>query len=129
MAGFLNPFAPTVLLGPSLVYGVIGLWRGNFPSIPRNWALCDGSNGTPDLRDRFLRAAGGGFNPGDSDGVSSNPHSFTGDGHQHTLLPGPVMDSNPSYFENTETSEISGTTDAPSTLPPFYSLLYIMYIG
>jgi microcystin-dependent protein len=32
--------------------GVILMWSGS--SIPTGWALCDGTNGTPDLRDRFV---------------------------------------------------------------------------
>lgn len=34
--------------------GVIVMWSGSAASIPANWAICDGSNGTPDLRGRFI---------------------------------------------------------------------------
>lgn len=34
--------------------GVIVMWSGSISSIPKGWALCDGANGTPDLRDRFI---------------------------------------------------------------------------
>ncbi|MBL4586185.1 MAG: tail fiber protein [Flavobacteriales bacterium] len=34
--------------------GGIIMWSGTIASIPVGWALCDGSNGTPDLTDRFL---------------------------------------------------------------------------
>lgn len=37
--------------------GVIVLWSGNFGSIPAGWVLCDGTNGTPDLRNRFVFGA------------------------------------------------------------------------
>ena len=30
------------------------MWGGVVSNIPAGWALCDGSNGTPDLRDRFI---------------------------------------------------------------------------
>jgi hypothetical protein len=35
--------------------GTIVMWnnRGG-ASIPTNWALCNGTNGTPDLRDKFI---------------------------------------------------------------------------
>lgn len=38
--------------------GVIVLWSGSADRIPQGWALCDGTNGTPDLRDRFVVGAG-----------------------------------------------------------------------
>jgi hypothetical protein len=41
--------------------GVILLWSGSSTSIPANWALCDGTNGTPDLRDRFVVGAGNAY--------------------------------------------------------------------
>lgn len=48
-------------------------WSGSIASIPPGWALCDGNNGTPDLRDRFIVAAGGAYSvgaTGGSDAVS-----------------------------------------------------------
>lgn len=38
--------------------GVITMWSGSIGSIPVGWFLCDGTNGTPDLRDRFIVGAG-----------------------------------------------------------------------
>jgi len=37
--------------------GVIVMWSGAIANIPAGWALCDGTNGTPDLRDRFVIGA------------------------------------------------------------------------
>lgn len=37
--------------------GVIVMWSGKISDIPSGWALCDGTNGTPDLRDRFVVGA------------------------------------------------------------------------
>lgn len=34
--------------------GGIILWSGAITNVPSGWALCDGANGTPDLRDRFV---------------------------------------------------------------------------
>ncbi len=39
--------------------GGIIMWSGAINDIPVGWALCDGSNGTPDLRDRFIVGAEG----------------------------------------------------------------------
>lgn len=43
--------------------GLIATWRGTAASIPAGWALCDGNNGTLDLRGKFQV----GYNPSDSD--------------------------------------------------------------
>jgi microcystin-dependent protein len=37
--------------------GVVVMWNASISSIPPGWALCDGQNGTPDLRDRFVVGA------------------------------------------------------------------------
>jgi microcystin-dependent protein len=37
--------------------GGIIMWSGTIANIPSGWALCNGSNGTPDLRNRFLIGA------------------------------------------------------------------------
>lgn len=34
--------------------GIALLWTGSIADIPNGWALCDGTNGTPDLRGRFV---------------------------------------------------------------------------
>lgn len=52
--------APTLKqAGSALVpTGVIVLWYGNTSNVPAGWQLCNGSNGTPDLRERFVLGAG-----------------------------------------------------------------------
>jgi hypothetical protein len=51
--------------------GVIVMWSGSVASIPTGWALCNGSNGTPDLRNRFVVGAGNVYNPGNTGGADS----------------------------------------------------------
>lgn len=41
-------------LSALLPSGVITMWSGTIATIPSGWLLCNGSNGTPDLRDRFI---------------------------------------------------------------------------
>jgi hypothetical protein len=38
-------------------YGAIIMWYGTIANIPQGWALCDGNNGTPDLRNKFIVGA------------------------------------------------------------------------
>jgi len=49
----LNQIIPTQII-PT---GVIVMWSGSIASIPSGWALCNGSNGTPDLRNQFIIGA------------------------------------------------------------------------
>lgn len=69
--------------------GVIVMWSGTQASIPNGWALCNGTNGTPDLRDRFILSVadtGTSYDVGATGGahnynlsVAQLPsHSFTG---------------------------------------------------
>lgn len=51
--------------------GVIALWSGSIASIPSGWALCDGANGTPDLRDRFVVGAGNSYSVGATGGAAT----------------------------------------------------------
>ena len=44
-------------VGGVVPVGGIILWSGTVATIPSHWALCDGSNSTPDLRDRFIVGA------------------------------------------------------------------------
>lgn len=44
--------------------GTIIVWSGSVDSIPTGWALCDGQDGRPDLRGKFVLGAGGTYNPG-----------------------------------------------------------------
>jgi hypothetical protein len=41
----------------SFIAGMIIMWSGTIATIPSGWELCNGLNGTPDLRDRFIIGA------------------------------------------------------------------------
>jgi len=51
--------------------GGIILWSGAISMVPTGWLLCDGANGTPDLRDRFVVGAGSGYAVGATGGATS----------------------------------------------------------
>jgi hypothetical protein len=56
--------------------GIIVAWSGPVAEIPSGWSLCDGANGTPDLRDRMILGAGGSRSPGATGGAETHGHSF-----------------------------------------------------
>jgi hypothetical protein len=77
--------------------GGIVIWSGSVVSIPANWQACDGTNGTPDLRNKFIIASitnsGATYDVGDTGGAATididhshtltSPSSSLG-GHTHT---------------------------------------------
>ena len=115
-----------------MLKGLITLWSGSIASIPRTWKLCNGSNGTPDMRDRFVVGAGGAKALDETGGAAAHDHTFTADGHDHRTIffDGPIGGGDPRFSSNvTDAKTPTGTTDTASTYPPFYALAYIMYTG
>jgi hypothetical protein len=43
--------------GTGIPSGIIAMWSGTIATIPSGWYLCNGSNSTPDLRNRFIIGA------------------------------------------------------------------------
>jgi len=107
----------------------IYLWFGSIASIPGTFRLCDGSLGTPDLRNRFLNCAGDSYDPSNTGGNINHNHDFSGDGHNHTLVLGANLKTGIFAPSNLSTENITGTTDNADKRPPYHSLAYIMYAG
>jgi len=79
---------PTWTTLTAFVTGMIMLWSGSTGTIPSGWALCNGSSGTPDLRDRFVVGAGNTYavdaTGGSADAINvSHTHTLTDSGHTH----------------------------------------------
>lgn len=109
--------------------GFICLWSGAVENIPAGWHLCDGTMGTPDLRDKFIIGAGGTHAVGDTGGSSSHDHDFTGIGHSHALAGGVVIESiapNGNMHSLTTSVAAAGTVESKTELPPYYALAFIM---
>lgn len=58
--------------GGGLPSGCIVIWSGASTAIPDGWALCNGTNGTPDLRDRFVLGAGSTYAVGATGGEATH---------------------------------------------------------
>jgi microcystin-dependent protein len=130
------------------------MWSGSIDSIPSGWALCDGTNGTPDLRNRFVIAAGENYAVGATgDGsIPSHTHTFSANTnstgnhtHSHTLVSGysgqdvgiGVVGSRDVYnttqyslAAGAHAHNVSGTTSANGAgvqnVAVYYALAYIM---
>lgn len=58
--------------------GIITMWSGAVDAVPSGWALCDGNNGTPNLKDRFIVGAGQSYAVGNVGGsITQTPSVWT----------------------------------------------------
>ena len=114
--------------------GVI-MWTGALNTIPKGWTLCDGQNGTPDLRNRFVVGAGSSYSLGATGGeaehtltVSEMPSHSHGI-RQNQQAAGPNGDGyllgTPRYTSGVPTDTV-GSSRAHENRPPYYALYYIM---
>lgn len=130
----LSQFLPTPVEIP--IGGII-MWSGTIATIPTKWALCNGSNGTPDLRNTFIIGASE-----DSGGqtITSITGSNTKTGgskdavlvsHSHGLprstgTPGSGLLGASSTNNFNSQSSTEGESGTNKNLPPYYALAFIM---
>lgn len=133
--------------------GGIIMWSGSVASVPTGWSICNGANGTPDLRNRFIVGAGSEYNPGATGGSAdatlvSHSHTGTTDTggvHSHGYNAGGVVGlgwassnkNGPSAqtttqhngHQHTFTTDASGSSATGANLPPYYALAFIMRVS
>jgi len=110
------------------ITGMILLWSGAIVDIPDGWNICDGTNGTPDLTDKFIIAAGNTYNPGDSGGSASHNHTASQAAHNHNTFPpfGTALTGTAPVCSNNAQPAI--TVVQATQLQPYYALAFIMKI-
>jgi microcystin-dependent protein len=139
--------------------GGIIMWSGSIATIPTGWALCNGSNGTPNLTSKFIVGAAsdsgtgeifnsstgetsGIYAPGNTGG--STAHKLTVDeipSHAHRVgtrdstadgggIPQNEFAQNyPSVQNIYVTSQSVGGDDYHENRPPYYALAFIMRVS
>lgn len=154
-AGVNDTVTELATAGASLPSGLIAIWKGSTSTIPDGWVLCDGQNGTPDLRDKFVLGAGNLYEVGNTGGETT--HTLTVEempSHSHdtaysirtTLLRTSQLDGayyagreQYVYHANNATENYAyefmysdsimsdaGGGSAHNNMPPYYALCYIM---
>ena len=135
--------------------GTIIMWADAV--IPMNWQVCDGTNGTPDLRNRFVRGASKDADLLDTGGSTTHVHTttnvtgFAGAHNHNGTINTPDSDQHV-YAKTGETPTISAAakhyhtinlsqtdvgkhthtvqdTKSASNMPPYIKLVYIMRIA
>jgi microcystin-dependent protein len=137
----------------SIPIGGIILWSGATTSIPTGWSLCNGTNGTPNLQDRFVVGAGSSYAVNATGGsatvtlstaeIPAHSHTATDSGHSHqynavgsdktsqdtgeTNYSQPSLGATTQGFANISIGNTGGG-GAHENRPPYYALAYIMRI-
>jgi microcystin-dependent protein len=114
----------TTAVAASFPAGGIIMWSGSVASIPSGWALCNGSNGTPDLRNRFVVGAGSTYavnaTGGSADAiVVSHTHTATianAGAHTHWSWNGSVRTGTNTIGGNNDNSNTGGGNTGFETL-------------
>ncbi len=138
------------LLAPKLpMVGSIIEWSGTIALIPTGYYLCDGTKGTPDLRDTFIRGAPGGSDAGGTGGENTHvlitselpqhTHGLTDPGHTHTTTVAggtggshytdsgdfPVTTVTMTSVTASPTIANTGSGTAHENKPAFFAVLYL----
>ena len=129
--------------------GGIIIWDDAIGNRPLGFELCNGSNGTPDLRDKFVMGAGGDLQIGDTGGVQKHthtpPNTNTAGAHSHTVSGTTtgsntkdggyegvkVQKSHSHSFNGTTSNDVAhdhtiGETGEAWNYPPYMRLYFIM---
>jgi len=117
--------------------GSILLWYDTSGNVPSGWHACDGTNGTPDLRNVMVMGAGSTYAQGTTGGEATHTLSIAElPVHNHWLetksMGSTTGNRSVSLFGDVPESAVvkatenTGSGDAHNNLPPYYALFYIM---
>ena len=125
--------------------GMIVMWYGNANAVPNGWALCNGSNGTPDLRNRFIIGAGSSYGLGATGGEVNHTLTYNEmPSHKHIIPWGETgsegawwgtygnddlwgLDAESCDWNNSwRYTSPEGGGQAHNNMPPYYGLYFIM---
>lgn len=135
----------------ALPVGSIIMFYDAIANRPTGWEICDGTNGTPDLRSKFVYAASADGEVGATGGATTHSHtnSPTNDssGHTHPVSSGlgwgggtttggtgsGISVANAHGHSGSTTSDSGGvhshtinSTSTDGNLPPYVKIYYIM---
>lgn len=96
---------------PDVPVGCIVMWDGEPDTVPEKWHLCDGTNGTPDLREKYLKCTSPGENPGTTGGSLTHVHR----GVEGTMVAADESAGTPAGTNANTGGAISGISDAHTT--------------
>ena len=126
-------------LQDAMPVGSIIMFNGQAADIPSGWAICDGTNGTPNLIDKFIKGSNIAGSTGGASQVTLSVAQLPP--HRHKVSKGwygrsdnandrNVIRWDDSFDQNSQvwTGE-TGLGLPIDIIPPYYTLIYIMKVG
>lgn len=120
----------------SIPSGIIAMWSGSSGAIPTGWVICDGNNSTPNLTDKFIKAAasaGGTGGSATSGATTLDIAAMPAHTHSKNYTPGSAaayaaatLDSFFDGASGTGSSTGGGGSHTHTIEPPYYALIFIM---
>ncbi len=132
---------------PLVPIGGIIMWDAAIGTIPSNYNVCDGTNGTPDLRDKFVVGAGSAYTLAGTGGaatVTLSVAEMPAHNHSNGLYTNILQQDGTGTPDGTSAPDVSGTEPnittsaallssgggaAHENLPPYYAIYYIKRIS
>jgi len=104
---------------PAFPKGAIIMWSGTIETIPTGWKLCDGQEGRPDLRDKFIFGAGNLAAPHDN--RKHGVFSETGSSIKYIIQTSSGGSGDPKFAGQ-------DTPHQHDVMPPYYALAFIIKV-
>ena len=115
--------------------GTILLFSGKVSDIPTGWHICDGTNGTVDLRNRFPYGAATDDQLGKVEGLPVHHHEYDGGATTETVITGFGPDTSIAFncckgdnLKYHQHKYSGGTTKDASSIPPATRVYFIQKI-
>ncbi|MDP9104325.1 MAG: hypothetical protein M3N49_00080 [Candidatus Eremiobacteraeota bacterium] len=123
-------------MADEFVRGMIVAYYAREGAIPDGWAICDGTNGTPDLREKYLVGVDALGDVGHSVGSAQHRHNVNASGStdRNRVDPdawgfdGPDRGKAPQAtgLDHRHTFSAVGDTDAADNRPPSITVIFLM---
>jgi len=111
-SGLMNTFRQHAMPKGSII-----IWSGSVDNTPKGWQLCNGRDGAPDLRNRFIIGAGGQLAPNEQGGSDKHEHKMNKEEWWTGQSSGPYTTVGKNIYCGEE-----------KHLPPYYALCFIVKI-
>lgn len=108
--------------------GIITIWNGSVEEIPLEWHYCDGYDGTPNLRGKFIPCSGLLYVVGAVGGVVGHSHFMTANPHNHEIQAGIGITAGTDWDYVSTNTAAPGSSSLSNHLPNYKAMVYMIKV-